>query len=161
MRVVIALLATAFLGILCIPSAQAQMVSDTLFTWTGYAQESMCRLRIYHAEPGEKRTYVILLDELAENEGRSTLDDARHLAELVSRATGIDPEEAYWVFHWGEFSFEESASTRASDGSRSSSKKEIFLRATFRRSDSGTVTTPSWRLINRTILAKYTDRAFR
>lgn len=160
MKVVLAMLATTFLGMLCVPPAQAQLLSDTLFTWAGYANESLCRLRVYRAEPGEKRAYVIVLDELAENEGRSTLDDARHLAELVARATGVDPEEAYWVFHWGGFSFEGSAAG-ANRPSTSSSRKEIFLRATFRRSDSGTVTTPSWRLINRTTLAKYTDRAFR
>lgn len=129
---------------------RAQLLTDTLFTWSGYAHESICRVRIYRAAPKERKDVVIVLDELADNRGRSTLDDGRHLAELIAREAAIDPESAYWIFYWGDFSFE----------SAQSSRKEVLLRATFRRSDNGSLGTPSWRLINRETLAKYTDRAF-
>lgn len=145
-------IALAALGIACLPvrAAYGQLVADTVFAWTGYAHESICRLRVYRAAPGEKKPFVLILDELAENRGRSTLDDSRLLAELVSRTMGLDPEAAYWIFHWGGFSY----------AGAEASKKEIYLRATFRRSDSGTVGPPFWRLIDRATVAEYTDRAF-
>ena len=132
------------------PAGHGQLVADTLFRWTGYAHESICRVRVYRAAPDEKKPFVLILDELAENRGRSTLDDSRLLAELVSRTMGLDPESAYWIFYWGAFSY----------AGAEESGKELFLRATFRRSDSGTVGPPFWRLVDRATVSEYTDRAF-
>lgn len=146
-----AILTISILSTTCVQPAQAQLLSDSTFTWTGYARQSICRVRVFRSAPNEKKPFVIVLDELAKNEGRSTLDDARHVAELISRQVGIDPESAYWIFHWGDFSFEDARS----------SSKEVYLRATFRRTDSGTVGTPFWRLINRETVVEYTDRAYR
>ena len=78
------------------------------------------------------------------------LDDVQHLVELVARSLDVDPEEAFWVFHWGGFSY--AGSER--------SGKEFFLRATFRRSDTGSLGAPFWRLISRNTVVDYTDRAF-
>lgn len=142
----------AALGMIVLPHrpASAQLVSDTLFTWSGYARESICRVRIFRAAPRERKEYVVVLDELAENRGPSILDDARLLAELIGRDASVDPESAYWVFRWGDFSFEGAAPSR----------KEMLFRAMFRRADSGGLGAPSWRLITREMLMKYTDRAF-
>ena len=135
-----------------VPSAaEAQLRSDTLFTWRGYGRASTCRVRVYTSGADQKKPHTVVLGEISENEGASTLDDVQHLVELVGRRLSVDPEEAYWVFHWGGFSH---AGAEASN-------KELFFRATFRRSDSGALGTPFWRLVNRATVVEYTDRAFR
>lgn len=124
---------------------------DTTFTWRGYRHVSACRVLIFRSAPGASRAITVVLDELAENRGRSTLDDAPHLVELVARAFLVDPDSAFWIFHWGSFSFPEAEP----------SGKELFFRATFRRSDSGSLGPPFWRLVNRATVSEYTDRAYR
>ncbi len=134
------------------PSARTQPLVDTLVTWQGYARTATCHLRIYAAPPGEERARTVVLRELAENAGPSTVDDARHLAEVVGRRFGIDPVEATWVFHWGAFSFE---------GASPNPRKQLFLRATFRRLKSQHLSTPSWKVVSREEVEQYTDRQFR
>ena len=136
---------------LCIDTASAQLVVDTLLTWEGYGRESTCRIRIYHSAPDEKRVLTVVLGELAENGGASSLDDTQHLVEIAARRFNLDPEAVFWVFHWGGFSFP----------GAEKAKKEVFFRATFRRTDNGSVGPPFWRLINRQTVEKYTDRIFR
>lgn len=131
--------------------ARAQEVVDTTFTWRGFTSESTCRVRVFRSARSAGRPVTIVLDELAENRGRSTLDDAPHLVELVARELRVEPDSAFWIFHWGSFSFQEAAPSR----------KELYFRATFRRSDSGALGTPFWRLINRATVSEYTDRAYR
>lgn len=133
------------------PAAEAQLRSDTLFTWQGYGRASMCRVRIYQSGADQKKAQTVVIGESSENRGASTLDDVQHLVELIGRGLSVDPEEAYWVFHWGAFSH----------AGAEPSNKEIFFRATFRRSDSGALGTPFWRLVNRETVVEYTDRAFR
>ena len=133
-------------------SARAQALVDTLFTWQGYARTATCHLRVYAAPPDDARSHTIVLRELAENAGPTTITDARHLAELVGRRYGIDPAEATWVFHWGAFSYE---------GAEPARRKELFLRATFRRTRSQSLSTPSWKVVTREDVEDYTDRHFR
>lgn len=131
----------------------AQPLADTLFTWRGYARTAECRVQAYPAPPDEEtRTQTILVRELATNRGPSTLQDTRHLAELIGRQFGVDPAEAYWVFHWGAFSYEGAASDRG---------KELFLRATFSRTSTGRLGTPYWKVIDRDAVRDLTDRRFR
>lgn len=132
-------------------STCAQELADTTFTWRGYASASVCRVRIFRSASGVARPMTVVLDEIAENPGRTTLDDAPHLVELIARAFELDPESAFWIFRWGAFSFLDAAPSR----------KEVYFRATFRRSDSGSLGTPFWRLVNRATVVDYTDRAFR
>lgn len=127
-----------------------QLLTDTLFTWQGYGHTSICRVRIFESVPKASRARTIVIDELAENRGASTLDDVRHLAELVGRALSQDPEEAFWIFRWGADSF---------PGAEENGK-EMYLRATFRSSDYGTLGPPYWRLVDRAAVVEYTDRAF-
>lgn len=133
------------------PAARGQLVTDTSFVWQGYGRASTCRIRLFRSGADQKKPHTIVVDELAANEGASTLDDVQHLVELVGRRLDLDPETAFWVFHWGGFSH------RGGEGSG----KEFFLRATFRRSDTGSLGAPFWRLISREAVVEYTDRAFR
>lgn len=132
-------------------SASAQLLIDTLFTWQGYGRQSICRVQIYKSASGEERTRTIIIDELAHSNGPTILDDVRHLAELLGRNLSLIPEKAYWVFHWGAFSFPGATESR----------KELFLRATFRRSGGGALGPPAWRVVDRETIVKYTDRAYR
>ena len=131
-------------------AAQAQTVSDTVFAWQGYGRTSTCRLAVYPSPESEDRPYTIVVREVEGNTGDSTLDDARYLVEQVGRTYGIDPTAATWVFHWGAFSYE-----GAQGG------KELLLQATFRRGKSGSLTSPSWRLVSRGEVEEITDRMFR
>lgn len=144
----IALLAP-LLVLLTTSSLAAQPLADTLFTWRGYAQVAQCDVAIYPTPPDEERTRTIVVRELAENRGPSTIDDARYLAELIGRQFQINPAEAYWIFHWGAFSYP------GADG-----RKELFLRATFRRTSSGQLGSPYWRVISRDEVRELTDRRF-
>ena len=132
--------------------ASAQLLADTVFTWQGYARTATCRFRLYKTAPGEKRTHTVVIREQAENDGPSTTSDARHLVELIGRQFDVDPAQTYWVFHWGAFSFE---------GAQPNKRKELFLRATFRRNKNQSLGTPSWKVITREEVEAYTDRQFR
>lgn len=146
---------------LCVASltpaaALAQPLADTVFAWQGYGQTSRCRVVVYPSgENDEARTRTIVVRELAGNTGASTLDDARFLVEQIGRTLGVEPSAAYWVFHWGGFSFA-SGGERGSDGG-----KELFLRATFRATDRGRLTPPAWRVISREDVEEITDRRYR
>ncbi len=142
---------TALLTLAAATPAAGQMVADTTFSWRGYRNVSTCRVRIYRSAPKAARPMTVILDELAENRGRSTLDDAPHLAEMLSRSFPVRPDSAFWIFRWGSFSFAGAAPE----------KKEVYLRATFRRGKTGALGPPSWRVIDRATVSEYTDRAYR
>lgn len=132
-------------------TGSAQLLIDTLFTWQGYGRQSVCRVQVFESAPGERRERTIVIDELAQNTGPSILDDVQHLAELIGRNLAQEPEAAYWIFHFGGFSFPGAGGV----------DKEVFLRATFRRSARGGLGSPHWRLIDRETIVKVTDRAYR
>lgn len=133
-------------------TACGQLLADTLFTWQDYGRRATCAVQIFAAPADEDRTHVIVLRELAQNDGASTVTDARFLAEQVGRHFDVDPAEAFWIFHWGAFSF---------DGAREDRGKELFLRATFRRTSRHSLSTPHWRVVSRTEVEDLTDRLFR
>jgi len=139
------------LGLLGAAQIRAQPLVDTLLVWQGYQTEGRCRVQLYRTSLDGERTYVVILRELAENTGPSTLADARYLAEHIGRRFGFDPAKAYWIFHWGAFSFAEARP----------SKKELFLRATFSRTGSGRLSAPRWHLLERTEVEQLTDRKLR
>lgn len=129
--------------------AQAQLLTDTSFTWQGYARPGRCHVQIY-TSPDDRRTHTVIIREMAANQGPSTAFDLPYLAEEVSRHFHLDPTAVYWVLHWGAFSYE---------GARPASK-ELFLRATFRRTKSQRLSSPQWDLISRDEVRAYTDRHF-
>ena len=116
----------------------AQPVADTTFTWRGYTHKSHTHLQIYPGPPSdENRDHTVVLRELATNTGPTTLNDIGYVAEQVGRAFGMDPARVAWVVHWGDFSYEGAA---ASD-------KEVLVRVTFRRTGTGRLSAPYWRII--------------
>jgi hypothetical protein len=130
----------------------AQPLADTLITWRGYARTAQTQVQLYPAPPDEEtRVRTILVRELAENRGPSTLSDVRYLAEHIGRQFGIAPSAATWVFHWGAFSHE---------GAAPDDDKELFLRATFNRTSTGRLSTPYWKVIDRNAVRELTDRRF-
>lgn len=148
------LLASCTLLLAAPHAASAQPIADTTLAWQGYARTSTCHVQVYPAEPGADRPHTVVLRELAESRGPTTLDDARHLVELIGRQQGLDPAAATWIFHWGTFSFEGASSERRR------SRKELFLRATFRRTPAGHLGAPAWRLVTKAEVEVLTDRRY-
>lgn len=106
-------------------------------------------MRIFSNPASEDRPHTIILRELARNTGPTTVADGRYIVELIGRHYDITPETATWIFHWGSFSFPD-----ARGG------KQLFLRATFRRNRTGTLSTPSWRVISREEVEELTGRRY-
>lgn len=144
--------AAIFVAFLLPASSVAQSFSDSLFTWQGYGRDAQCRLSLYETTSKEDRPYAFVVREVAANRGPTSIADARYLAELIGRHHDIDPAEALWIFHWGAFSYTEDASD---------ADKELFLRATFRRTSSNNLSTPAWKIITREDVEALTDRQFR
>ena len=132
-------------------TAHGQLHTDTLFTWQGYTRESLCRLRWYAAGDKAKKPHIIILGEHADNRGPSTLADVSYLAENASRMLSLDPTEVLWIIHWGNFSFRDAARRPG---------KEMFLRATFRRTSSGRLSAPQWKVVSREEVGEMTDWRF-
>ncbi len=125
----------------------AQPVADTTFTWRGYTHESRTHLQLYPGPPDdENRDHTVVLRELAANIGPTTLDDIGYVAEQVGRAFGMDPARVAWVVHWGAFSYE----------GASASDKEVLVRITFRRTSTGRLSAPYWRIITHADLRELT-----
>ncbi len=140
------------LGVVLALSARAQPRMDTTVTWRSYSQTGTTEVRVYPGPPDEEETHTIVLREIAENRGPSTVEDLQYLADLVGRQLGIDPTAAYWVLHWGGFSFE---------GANPDADKALFLRATFNRTSSGNLSSPYWNVISETDVRELTDRRWR
>ena len=140
-----------FALLLALPTtALAQPLADSLFSWRGYSRVSETHVSIYPSPPDdERRVHTVVLKELATNQGQSTVEDIRYLADLVGRQFGIDPAHAYWIVHWGAFSYDPGASAE---------RKDLFLRVTFRRTQSGRLSSPYWRVIHRDDVRELTDR---
>ena len=151
MRLPASLLPLAALLLLAPPPAAAQLLADTTVTWQSYSRDGTTRARLYATPSGEDRARVVVLTELAENRGPSTVAELRHLAELIGRHYGFDPAEAYFVVHWGAHSY---AGARADD-------RELLLRASFHRTSTGNLSSPTWYLLSREQLLELTDRQFR
>lgn len=131
-------------------SGSAQPLTDTTFTWEGYARTATCHLRIYPTPADEKRQQTVVLQEVASNEGPSTVSDLSYLVEEVARRFELDPTKTYWIVHWGAFSYE----TDQDDD------RELFLRATFRRTSTRRLSSPRWDVATRNEVSEYTDRRF-
>ena len=131
-------------------SAQAGLLHDAEMSWRTYASTRTARVRVFDC-PDERRPRTVVVDDVAANSGAIT-DEAAFVADLVGRDLGFDPTEATFVFRYTPASFTEGA---GDDG------KTLLLRATFRRSSSGTLGAPTWRVISRDALDELTDRAFR
>ena len=143
--------AAAFLTAAAAPhSAASQIVADSLFEWQGYARHSQTRIWIF-AATDEKRPHTVVVQEVAENRGLSTTEDARYVVEQIGREHGLDPADVTWFFRWGFYSFE----------GADTSDKEVVLRATFNRTKSGNLGLPLWRVATMEDVDEATDRHFK
>ena len=86
--------------------AAAQVRTDSLFSWQGYARAGRCHIRIFEPAPDLDRQSVIVIRELADNSGPTTVNDIAYLVEEVSRGFALAPDSALWIVHWGAFRFE-------------------------------------------------------
>ena len=145
-------LVLAPLSFLIALSAHAQPRVDTTITWRSYSRTGTAHVQVYPGPPDDEETHTIVMEELAENQGPSTVDDVQYLADLIGRRLGVDPTTAYWVLHWGGFSFE---------GADPDADKALFLRATFNRTKSGNLSSPYWNVISKTDVRELTDRRWR
>ena len=137
------------LGLLLLRPAAAQPQTDTTLTWRSYSRTGIVQVQVYPGPPDDEEEHTIVLRELAENKGPSTVEDLQYLADLVGRHLGVDPTRAYWVLHWGGFSFQ---------GATPDADKALFLRATFNRTQSGNLSSPYWNVISETDVRELTDR---
>jgi hypothetical protein len=145
----IRLAAFVSLGLLLTGPTHAQPQTDTTVTWRGYSRTGTAEVQVYPGPPDEEETHTIVVRELAKNRGPSTIEDFQYLADLVGRQLGINPTTAYWVLHWGSFSFE---------GAEPDADKALFLRATFNRTESGNLSSPYWNVASKTDVRELTDR---
>ena len=128
--------------------AQTQPLQDQEVSWRAYAAQRAARVRVFAADD-ERRPHTIVVDDRASNGGPIT-DEAQFVADLVGREVGVDPTEATFVFRFTPSSFADGAGERG---------KTLLLKATFRRTQSGGLGSPSWRVLTRDGLDKLTDRA--
>lgn len=133
-----------------VPSAAAQALVERDVTWRSYASERSARVRTFHADD-ERRPTTIVVDDRAGN-GTPVTDDAQFVADLVGRELGVDPSAATFVFRFTPAAFAAEADEQG---------KTLLLRATFNRTTTGALGSPTWRVITSDALAALTDRALR
>ena len=144
----VALALIAFLLIVDPVGAQTRPVEDREVSWRAHAAQRAARVRVFTVED-ERRPHTIVVDDRASNGGPIT-DEAQFVADLVGREVGVDPTAATFVFRFPPSAFAEGAG----DGG-----KTLLLRATFRRTKSGGLGTPDWRVLTVDGLGELTDRA--
>ena len=123
---------------------------DEVVTWRTYSSERSARVRVF-ASGDERRPVTAVVDDRAANGGAVT-DEAAFVADHVGRSLGFDPVAATFVFRFTPAAFVEGA---GDDG------KTLLLQATFRRTASGGLGSPSWRVVSPDQLGELTDRALR
>lgn len=128
--------------------AQTQPLTDLEVSWRAYTAQRAARVRVYAADD-ERRPHTIVVDDRASNGGPIT-DEAQFVADLIGREVGVDPTTATFVFRFTPSAFTEGGSERG---------KTLLLRATFRRTQSGGLGSPDWRVLTRDGLDDLTDRA--
>ena len=146
MRIALACL----LALVCteLASAQTRPLHDQEVTWKAYAADRAARVRVFTVD-NERRPHTIVVDDRASNGGPIT-DEAQFVADLVGREVGVDPAAATFVFRFTPAAFAEGAGERG---------KTLLLRATFRRTQSGGLGSPDWRVLTADALDALTDRA--
>lgn len=128
----------------------AAALHDEVVTWRTYSSERAARVRVF-ARDDERRPRTVVVDDRASNGGAVT-GEASFVADLVGRELGFDPVAATFVFRFTPAAFVEGADD---DG------KTLLLQATFRRTSSGGLGSPSWRVLTPDGLEDLTDRGMR
>ena len=128
--------------------AQTQPLQDQEVSWRAYAAQRTARVRVFAVED-ERRPHTIVVDDRASNGGPIT-DEAQFVADIVGREVGVDPTAATFVFRFTPAAFAEGSQDQG---------KTLLLRATFRRTQSGGLGSPNWRVLTAEGLDELTDRA--
>ena len=115
---------------------------DTVLQWESYDGVRSARIRVFDADD-DRRPRTVVVDERHAS-GPRVAEEARFVAEQAGRRLRFDPTEATFVFRFTAASFVPGASD---DG------RSLLLRATFRRSESGGLGPPAWRVISPAALA--------
>ena len=123
---------------------------DEAVSWRTYASEHSARVRVF-ASDDARRPRTVVVDDRASN-GTAVTDDAQFVADVIGRELGFDPVAATFVFRFTPAAFVEDASERG---------KTLLLKATFRRTSTGALGAPDWRVISSDALEDLTDRAMR
>ena len=131
-------------------SLAAQPIVDTTITWQAYAKTGATHIQIYNNPANADRYKTIIIKELANNTGPTATSDLAYLAQEISRTFDFNPTKAYWVLHWGAFSFE----------GAQKDKKELFIRVSFKFARNLQLGSPQWRVIERAEVEEMTDRLF-
>jgi len=150
------MLRSGLLALLLSASAAAQnplsagATVDTLLAWESYDAARRARVRVFDTDD-PRRPVTVVIDATADG-GAAVTEDARFVAETTARRLRFDPTEATFVFRFTAASFVAGA---RDDG------RALLLRATFRRSESGGVGPPAWRVISADALSDLTSRQLR
>ena len=151
MRVLV--LPLLFLVVTSCSSAQDAVGHDGDVTWQSYEAggSRSARVRVFPRDD-ERRPRTVVVDDRASN-GRSPItDEAPYLAETIGRQLGFDPTEATFVFRFTQAAFVEDGTDRG---------KALLVKATFRRTASGSLGAPAWHVITPEALEDLTDRQMR
>lgn len=134
-------------------SAQGSPLHDREVTWRSYdnGRTRAARARVFPS-PDERRPYAVVLDDRAANGRAPITEEARYVAETVARQFGLDPEQSVFVFRYTAASFAADADDRG---------RAVLLRATFRRTSTGGLGAPAWRVLTPDALDELTDRGLR
>ncbi|HIG75627.1 MAG TPA: hypothetical protein EYQ24_13930 [Bacteroidetes bacterium] len=147
------LLLTGLLLLAPLAMAQGAPLHDREVTWRSYdvGHERSARVRVFACED-ERRPHTVVIDDRAGNGRQPVTDEAPYVAETIAREIGFDPTAATFVFRFTEGSFVDGGTDRG---------KALLVKATFRRTASGSLGSPSWRVISPDALEDLTDRAMR
>ncbi|MEM1054491.1 MAG: hypothetical protein AAGI52_03115 [Bacteroidota bacterium] len=148
------LLFVLLLGLASAPAySQSAPLHDQEVSWRSYETNSTraARVRVFLCDD-ERRPHTAVVDDRASNGRTPITDEASFVAETIAREIGFDPTQATFVFRFTEGSFVEEGSDRG---------KALLVKATFRRTASGSLGAPQWRVITPEALEDLTDRAMR
>ena len=153
------LLAAAVLALVLASTVAAQtpvtIPSDKVAEWQGYelvwrsydGRARRATATLYgnaNRHDADERPYTVVLVQGTGNPAPVT-GDAVYLAEVVGRDLSVDPTRLAFLFRF------------ATEGA----ERPLTVRATVRRSSSGGLTSPSWRVLSADEVEAYTDRQLR
>ena len=131
-----------------IPSAKVAEWQSYDLTWRSYDGGTRRATATLYGNTSrhdaDERPYTVVLVQGDGNPAPIT-GDAVYLAEIVGRDLGVDPTRLAFLFRF------------QTEGA----ERPLTVRATVRRSSSGGLTSPSWRVLSADEVEAYTDRQLR
>ena len=131
-----------------IPSAKVQEWQGYALVWRSYNGGTRRATATLYGNTSrfdaEARPYTVVLVQGEGNRANIT-EDAKYVAEIVGRDLGVPLTRLAFLFRFA---------VEAAD-------RPLTIRATFRRSSSGGLVSPSWRVLSAEEVEDYTDRQLR